>query len=180
MAAASVEKRKGNAMYTQWTLYVLLSGVAFAVALLSVMKQWLEADANAASVEAGLRRERVQNSAVMSTAMDSVAGSTRDLPESAVVETERAEARDDSKPMLIADDETAVARLCFGWGGGGMLVGMLSGAATHGFVGALLGAVSLSAAAIGVAVIVALVLDRATLKAWTAAHEGQSTTPRTS
>ena len=157
-------------MYTQWTLYVLLSGAAFAVAILSVMKQWLSADMDVATVETGLRRERAENNAAMMASLDGTASSTHDEPQSRTAADTRTEARDDSKPMLIADDENAVARLCFGWGGGGMLVGMLSGAATHGFIGALLGAVILSAAAIGVAVVVALVLDRATLKAWNETH----------
>ncbi len=164
-------------MYTQWTLYVLLSGVAFAVALLSVMKQWLAADANVATAEAGLRRERAESNTAMMTSLGGVAAGGQDISESRTATPARIEARDESKPMLIADDETAVARLCFGWGGGGMLVGMLSGAATHGFVGALLGAVCLSAAAIGVAVVVALVLDRETLKNWNAAHPTKPTEP---
>ncbi|MEI8254380.1 MAG: hypothetical protein WCJ30_01775 [Deltaproteobacteria bacterium] len=162
-------------MYTQWTLYVLLSGIAFAVAILSVMKQWLSADMDVATVETGLRRERAENNAAMMASLDGTAGSAMDVPEARSAAAGRTEARDESKPLLIADDENAVARLCFGWGGGGMLVGMLSGAATHGFVGALLGSVILSAASIGVAVVVALVLDRATLKAWNAAHETKTT-----
>ncbi len=161
-------------MYTEWTLYVLLSGIAFVVALASVMKQWLKADENVAVAENGLRaeqaRERAPGGVSMMTAIGGTAeqGMDASLPASRSVPVERAEPRADARPILIAEDEGAVARLCFGWGGGGMLVGMLSGAATRGFVGALLGSVILSAAAVGVAVVVALVLDRATLKAWNA------------
>jgi hypothetical protein len=159
-------------MYTEWTLYVLLSGVAFVVALASVMRQWLKSDADVAVAENGLRleRDREQGGAAMMASLGGTAPSERDLPEARTAAADQTEARDLSKPQLIAEDEGAVARLCLGWGGGGMLVGMLSGAATHGFVGALLGSVILSAASVGVAVIVALVMDRATLKAWNAAH----------
>ena len=127
-------------MYTEWTIYVVLAGIAFVVALVSVLKRWLSADEESAVVEAGLQ----QSSSGVEAKVDL------------------------TKPQLIADDETALSRLCFGWGGGGMLVGMLSGAATYGYVGALLGSVILSTAAIGVAVIIALMLDRQTMKTWNA------------
>ena len=125
-------------MYTEWTIYVVLAGIAFVVALVSILKRWLKADEESAIVEAGLQ----QNSSGIEAKVDL------------------------TKPELIADDETAVARLCFGWGGGGMIVGILSGAATHGFVGALLGSVILSAAAIGLAVIIAITLDKRSMKIW--------------
>ncbi|MEI8255921.1 MAG: hypothetical protein WCJ30_09625 [Deltaproteobacteria bacterium] len=155
-------------MNSQWTLYVTLAGFAFAAALLSVIRQWLGADQNAATVEAGLQQGR-EVPEQRGMAMSALSGAAEG--EFAPPQTDtRSQARVESKPMLIADDEEAVARLCLGWGGGGMLVGMLSGAATHGFVGALIGAVTLSAAMVGVAVVIALVLDRQTLKAWNEKH----------
>lgn len=161
-------------MYTEWTLYVLLSGVAFVVAMVSVMRRWLRADADAEQAEMGLRAERGGHDepahiATM-TAMDGATTADHSVasPARGSVVVEKTGARALARPTLIAESEGAVARLCFGWGGGGLLVGMLSGAATHGLLGALLGSVVVSAAAVGVVVVVVLVSDRATLRAWDA------------
>jgi hypothetical protein len=171
-------------MNTEYTLYVLLAGIAFATALLSVVSQWLKADEMTTAIETGLQVSFLRG------APGHVPGIGRmppqwPLPSGGVaprpampaapevygprdeteveVETKATETKPDLQ--LIGDDETALSRLCLGWGGAGTLLGMMAGGATYGFVGALLGAVIISTASVGAVVIAVVLLDRAKVNA---------------
>ncbi|MEI8255252.1 MAG: hypothetical protein WCJ30_06210 [Deltaproteobacteria bacterium] len=152
-------------MSAEYTVFVMLAGIVFGVALLAVIIQWLKADDISAAVEEGLARHVLERPHVV---LPPIFPGTlaRVLPE-AVTE---APVRDQSKPGLIGDDEVALGRLCFGWGAGGTVIGLVAGALYSGFVGALLGSVISSAVAIGVVVVVVLVRDQLTLNMWRASH----------
>ncbi len=153
-------------MNAEYTVFVMLAGIVFGVALLAVVIQWLKADDFSASVEEGLQRHALERPhAVLPPIFPGTAAPV--LPEAAAPESK---AVVEPKPYLIGDDEKALARLCMGWGAGGTVAGMVAGALISGFVGALLGSVMLSTVSIGVLVLVVLVRDQLTMNMWRASH----------
>lgn len=166
-------------MNTEYTLYVLLAGIAFGAALFSVVSQWLKADEMTAAIETGLQvsflrgaPQHVPGIGKMPPQWPLPSGGVAPRPATpptemfvAPVETETKATETKPDLHLIGDDETALSRLCLGWGGAGTLLGMMAGGATYGFVGALLGAVIISTASVGAVVIAVVLLDRAKVKA---------------
>jgi hypothetical protein len=149
--------------------FTAVAGVAFGIALLWVMTQWLKADQAAASAEQDVRRgiEKLQQQAMMSQSVGSSAahGALPPVdrygdPFPAAEASDQADEQEAAKDRPLADDETALSRLLFGWGATGMVFGLIAGASSAGAVGATIGAVLGSTLAIATVVIGVIVLDR--------------------
>ena len=137
-------------MDTGHTILIATAALAFGVALLAVITEWLKADEVAADVEKDMRAnlERMRTGA-------------QDPPETATLAVNVALDAEVPATPALADDETALSRLFFGWGIAGMVTGMALGAVMWGAVGALLGGVVLTAASIGLVVVAVLAIDHA-------------------
>ncbi len=145
-----------NSENTVNLLLVAISGVA----MLGVMLQWLRSDEAAVALGAGLRHSALE-------------GTLGSVPEAVAPRGDDAvSAR--AQPVLLADDETALSRLCFAWGAGGTVLGLGVGAALSGFVGALLGSVVCSALAIAAVVVFVIVHDRKTEEGFRLQASGSS------
>lgn len=174
-------------MESEFSIFIALAAIAFCVALLAVVTQWLKADDEAAATEIGIQvslksldrssetltEQPLQLSAVADTMDHAIPADRRtaERPAPAAVTDAEAEsvyhlpALEIENPEQLSDDTTSLSRLFFGWGLGGMAVGLGLGAAMYGFVGALLGGIVLSAASIGAVVVVVALLDRSRARA---------------
>ncbi len=144
-------------MDTEHALFVATAAVAFGVALLTVITQWLKADDVAEDVELDVRNNLAH---LHSAAAESP--TTRYGAELVSARTADDTAADGVRHVTgkLAEDETELARLFFGWGTAGMLVGLGLGGAMAGVVGALIGGVVMTAIAIGTVVVAVIVIDR--------------------
>ena len=131
-------------MDSQHIIFIATAVIAFGVALLAVITQWLKADDVAADIEQDVRTQLVAMKAV---AADALEGGQLASPEPV--------------PLRLSEDETALSRLFLAWGTAGMVVGLGLGAATGGPVGALLGGVVMVAVSIGLVVLGVLAVERA-------------------
>lgn len=173
-------------MDSEFTLFIALAAIAFGAALLAVVTQWLKTDEATAAAEVGVRmslksleqppgpREQPLQLSATADVLDHaipVEYPAPARPASAEVAAAVEEplyhlpALEAANPERLSDDVTSLSRLFFGWGTGGMVVGMGLGGAMYGFVGAMLGALALSAATIGGVVVVVALLDRSRARA---------------
>ncbi|HEX7476231.1 MAG TPA: hypothetical protein VF331_00350 [Polyangiales bacterium] len=144
-------------MDTEHAIFIATAAVAFGIALLAVITQWLKADEIAADVEVDVRTNLNEMRAV-----DNGTAKPTATPQIVTARLE-VEAGDTlgAAPAKLADDETALSRLFFGWGIAGMITGIALGAVMWGAVGALLGGVVLTALSVGTVVVGVLAVDRA-------------------
>ena len=102
--------------------FTVLAAVAFGVALVWVLVQWLRADEATESIEADVQRE-----------LDRV-----EKPQAHAARAALPEPDPELDPAIVAE-ERALSRLLWTWGGLGTGLGMLVGGVAYSFVGALLG-----------------------------------------
>ena len=159
------------------SLVTAVAGVAFGVALLWVMSQWLQADQAATVAEHDVRKGvlRLQRQAgalrpsdlprenpVRESPLRGLDRYGEPFPVTAAAElaAEEDAARAAEKALPLGDDETALSRLLFGWGGSGLAFGMVFGAVLYGVVGATMGGVLGSTLGIVAVTIGVSVVDR--------------------
>jgi hypothetical protein len=140
-------------MGTEQTIFIAMAAIAFGVALLAVITQWLKADELAAGMEEDVRVN-----------LDRMRTAAQDPPERVAFARAEAFEGEAPAPARLADDETALSRLFLGWGAAGTVTGMAFGGVMWGVVGALMGAVVLSALSIAMVVVAVLVVDHARAK----------------
>lgn len=147
-----------------------VAGAVFGIALLWVMAQWLKVDEAAAvgeqEVRRGVERLREQARASMQSTEEPPTSnvlSTLDRygdPFPATTDADAAAEEAAREAVPLAQDETALSRLLFGWGASGMVFGLVFGGVSAGAAGAVIGGFIGSTVGVVVVVIGVLLLDR--------------------
>ena len=152
------------------SLFTAVAGAVFGIALLWVMAQWLKVDEAAAvgeqDVRKGVERLHEQVRASMQSAKEPPTAdvlATLDRygdPFPTTTPTDAAAEEAEREAVPLAQDETALSRLLFGWGASGMVFGLVFGGVSAGAAGAVIGGFLGSTLGIVVVVLGVLVLDR--------------------